>query len=54
MKLKKSHKWEDYEAIDIRCPHCGVWETYVGVGMGEGNIIECPNCMKRFELGRQK
>ena len=52
--MKKSHKWEDYEAIDIRCPHCGKWETYTGYGMGEGNIVDCYNCGVKFEVGRQK
>ena len=53
MTLKKSHKWDEYESVDARCPHCGKWETYHGVGE-EGDIICCDNCETDFQLGRQK
>ena len=51
MTLKKSHKWA--EAVEARCPHCGFFRFYIGVG-DEGDIIRCRCCGKDFQLGRQK
>lgn len=53
MTLKQSHKWEEYESVDARCPHCGKWSAYHGIGY-EGDIVDCSYCDKKFQLGRQK
>lgn len=51
--MKKSHKYEEIPTIEIRCPHCGIWDSYVGDYI-EGFILCCDKCRKKFELGRQK
>lgn len=53
--MKKSHKWEELPAVEVRCPHCGEWMDATGI-TGEGDVVHCdaPNCLKSFELGVQK
>lgn len=52
--MKKSHKWEEVPTIEVRCPHCGKWDTLVGSLADEGDTIRCGKCDKLFELGRPK
>ena len=49
--MKKSHKWT--EAVEARCPCCGVYRFYPGV-TGEDALIQCRVCGEWFVLGRQK
>ncbi len=50
-EMKKSHIWT--EAVEARCPHCGVYRYIVGVG-DKGDIVECCACHKQFQLGKQR
>jgi len=51
--MKKSHKWDEYSMIDVRCPNCGVWSVHEGEYV-KGDRIYCPHCKETFELGQQK
>lgn len=48
--MKKSHKYEEIPYFEIRCPHCGKYESYFG-DIILGFILHCKNCQKKFEIG---
>ncbi len=51
--MRISHKWEERPSVSIKCPYCGVWETYEP-NFFVGDLIRCRRCDKTFELGKQK
>lgn len=53
-KLKKSHKWARIPMIEARCPYCRKTIKKEQICAWEGVKISCPNCRKKFLLGRLK
>ena len=51
--MKKSHKWDMMESIEVRCPYCGyrfAKDGYYDIG----DEMRCHYCDKEFELGQPK
>ncbi len=51
--MKKSHKYEDMEGLEVRCPHCQSYNEHRGLFF-VGYKLKCPCCLRKFELGRRK
>jgi phage FluMu protein Com len=52
--MKKSHIWDTYEILEVKCPYCRkINEQYCGCS-GEEDTVKCHFCEKEFELGKQK
>ena len=52
--MKKSHIWETYETIEVKCPYCKSRFEEDHVCMEIGEILICQFCYKDFELGEQR
>lgn len=52
--MKKSHKWDTMEVLQVKCPYCRQELEYQGCGYSEGDKIRCWSCGKKLELGRQR
>lgn len=52
LKIKQSHIWDVEEILVARCPYCGKETGNVASYWGEGDIIYCDNCNRKFLLGK--
>ncbi len=52
--MKKSHIWDTYETIEVKCPYCKSYFEEDHVCLVLGDIINCQYCDKEFELGEQR
>ena len=52
--MKKTHIWDTYEVIEVKCPFCKKYFEEEHCCLDVGDKLNCLYCEKEFELGEQR